>query len=85
MITKEQAMTHRGEFWHMYMKNADGTPTRCRANGKCMTWKSKPEAWKLPVKYGLKDYFYLTPGSAYEWCLPANWPVEHQIFNGVKS
>lgn len=85
MITKAQAMTHKGEFWHMYVKNADGTPVRCRPNGRCKTWATRPEDWQLSVKYGLQQYFYLSRFNAHEWCLPELWEVEHVIFQGVKS
>lgn len=66
MITKQQAMTER-EFHHTTAKNADGTPLRCRANGKCKTWKTRPDEFRLPVKYGLKQCFYITEDNANEW------------------
>jgi hypothetical protein len=85
MITKDIAedLRHGAELWHVTGKNADGTPLRARVNGKCLTWKTRPEEFRLPVKHGLKDYFYLArtpqggnerPGS--EWCLPDRWEVE---------
>lgn len=66
MITKEDAMTER-EFHHVSLKNADGTPLRCRANGVCKTWKTRPNDFRLPVKYGLRECFYITPRNAHEW------------------
>lgn len=66
MITKEQAMT-LGMFYHVTARNADGTAVRCRANGRCKTWKTRPDDFRLPVKYGLKRCFYLTPRNADEW------------------
>lgn len=66
MVTKEQAMTRR-EFTHVVAKNRDGTPFRCRANGQCQTWKTRPEEFKLPVKHGLRDCFYITHDNAKEW------------------
>lgn len=56
MITKEQAMTH-SHFHHVTAKNSDGTPVRCRANGTCKTWKTRPDDFRLPVKYGIKECF----------------------------
>lgn len=69
MITKEIALTlHRGQtLYHKKLRNADGTPTRCRVNGKCQTWKTRPSEFKLPVKYGLKTCFYITESNAEEW------------------
>ena len=56
------------EFWHRTITNADGTPVRCRKSGKLKTWKTRPRDFKLPVKYGLKNSFYLTPENIGEWC-----------------
>ncbi len=71
MITKNQAISakRRDEFHHILLKNADGSPLRCRANGACKTWKTRPEAFKLPVKYGLRQCFYITEANAHEWTL----------------
>ena len=66
MVTKEQAMIARN-FEHVSVKNRDGTPARCRANGMCKTWKTRPEDFKLPVKYGMYQCFYITPDNAKEW------------------
>ncbi len=72
MITKELARTlqYRQELWHTSKKNGDGTPVRCRVNGKMRTWKTRPGDWQLPVKHGLKECFYITPENADEWQLP---------------
>ena len=66
MITKDQAMTKR-HFSHVTLKDSRGNPVVCRANGKCQTWKTRPNDFKLPVKYGLYQYFYITPENADEW------------------
>jgi hypothetical protein len=69
MITKLIAVTarHREEFYHVSAKNADGSPVRCRVNGKCRTWSTRPNDWQLPVKHGLKLCFYIGPDNAHEW------------------
>ncbi len=66
MITKQQVMTYR-RFYHKTCRNADGTAARCRANGVCKTWKTRPDDFRLPVKWGLKNCFYLTPTNANGW------------------
>lgn len=69
MITKEiavNAMIYQ-TFHHVSLKNADGTPVRCRVNGACKTWKTRPGDFRLPVKHGLKQCFYITPANAGEW------------------
>ena len=66
MITKQIAITARN-FEHVTIKNKDGTPTRCRAMGQCKTWKTRPDDFKLPVKHGLYNSFYITNDNANEW------------------
>lgn len=66
MITKEQAMNAK-RFTHVTIKNADGTALRVRANGKCKTWKTRPNDFCLPIKYGLYAYGYITQDSANGW------------------
>lgn len=58
------------EYWHRTAKNADGSPLRVRKTGQLKTWKTRPNEFKLPVKYGLKDSFYITHENVDEWCLP---------------
>ncbi len=70
MITKDIAANLRGgtELRHLKLKNADGiSAVRCRVNGQCKVWKTKPSEFKLPVKHGLKNCFYITPENAAEW------------------
>lgn len=69
MVTKEIAVaaSYREEFHHVSEKNADDTPMRCRVNGKCKTWKTRPADFCLPVKYGLRQCFYITPENADQW------------------
>lgn len=69
MITREIALSLRGHqvLQHKTLKNADGTPVRCRVNGACKTWKTRPSEFRLPVKHGLKHCFYITPSNAGEW------------------
>ena len=69
MITKEQAVSasYRDILYHVQFKNKDGSRTRCRVNGKCKTWKTKPKKFKLPVKYGMYECFYITEDNAEQW------------------
>jgi hypothetical protein len=69
MITKNDAIKagYRDEFHHVSLTNADGTPVRCRVNGKCKVWKRDPQRFSLPVKYGMKQCFYLDELTAHLW------------------
>ena len=69
MITKKiaEALNYRDILHHVRYNNADGTPMRCRVNGQLKVWKTRPNDFRLPVKYGLYVYFYITPENAHEW------------------
>lgn len=58
------------EFWHRLLRNADGSPLRCRKTGKIKLWKTRPGQFRQPVKYGLRESFYLTPDNIGDWCEP---------------
>jgi hypothetical protein len=70
MITKAQAVkaTHRQEFFHGSARTAQGNfPAKARVNGKCKTWVTRPNEFRLPMKYGLDDCFYITEQNAEIW------------------
>ncbi len=74
MITKDIALTlHLGQILHhISVKNADGTPLRVRVNGKCQTWKTRPDEFRIPVKHGLYDHGEITKFNGDEWKLSEN-------------
>lgn len=99
-ISKEQAMAlkHGQVLWHMTIKNSLGEPSRCRVSGKCKTWKTRPDDFRLPVKHGIQRSFYITnhrfqyrdsvveqESNYMNWCLPELWPVESELFRGVTA
>ena len=49
------------------LRNSKGAPLYCRVNGKCKTWKTRPDEFRLPVKHGLYTHFYIDKGNAAEW------------------
>ena len=59
-------LRHGQILHHESVKNADGTPARCRVNGAIKLWKTRPDDFRLPVKHGLKDCFYITPENSSE-------------------
>lgn len=43
-----------------------------RINGRCKTWKTRPEDFSLPIKYGFKGpYDYVTPSNMESYHLAA--------------
>lgn len=66
MLTKQQAIDGQ-TFQHVRLKDSRGGALQCRASGKCQTWKTRPNDFKLPVKYGLYQSFYITHSNAHDW------------------
>jgi hypothetical protein len=59
MVTKEQAMTAT-RFKQVARYDGKTCSNNWRASGKCKTWKTRPEEFKLPIKFGLYESSYLT-------------------------
>lgn len=67
VVNRRTALTAQ-YFWHKTAKRSDGrTSIGVRRNGSTKTWKTRPSEFKIPVKYGLYDYFYITDKNADEW------------------
>lgn len=68
-VTRAVALSFRvGDVvHHRSLKNADGTPLRARVNGKVKTWRRRPLAFRVPMKHGLRDCFYLDNANCGEW------------------
>lgn len=58
MYTKEQYLNAKN-FEHATLKNADGTAKRFRRNGANKLWKTRPNEFRIPVKYGMNGYYYI--------------------------
>ncbi len=74
MITKDQAVNarYREEFHAGKCKRFIGPRggerlqvETWRVNGKCQTWKTRPDEFRLPIKYGLKTCGEMTQRNAY--------------------
>jgi len=67
-VNKEIAMS-ADEFFSTTLKNRDKkqTPLKVRRNGKTQTWKTRPNDFKIPVKYGLYEYTYITQDNCDSW------------------
>lgn len=87
MVTKEQAINarHRTEFHYGECKKTvgprGGVTTKIeiwRANGQCKTWKTRPEEFQLPIKYGLRTGSYITHRNAHEFHLASECPLDKE-------
>jgi hypothetical protein len=62
MITKEQALTAREFHSAHYAKPGCMT---WRRNGTTKTWKTRPNEFRVPVKFGLYTYNSITQADAH--------------------
>ena len=67
-VNKEN-QTGKNEFFHVTLLDSRKQPLRCRRNGATKLWKTRPEEFKIPVKYGMYEYFYITQDNAHEWTI----------------
>lgn len=68
-ITPQTALL-AGHFWHRTATTKDGIRAiQCRRNGKTQTWKTRPNEFKIPCKYGMYDFFYITDKNAADWSI----------------
>jgi hypothetical protein len=76
-VSRETAegFTHGHTFHHHSATNADGSPARCRVTGRVKTWRTRPDEFRIPVKHGMRNSFYITHDNAHEWMV--GHPDEH--------
>lgn len=72
MVCRENVESLRPDniIHHMSAKNADGTSLRGKVNGMVKLWKRYPLKFRLPMKYGIRTYFYITEDNAKDWYIP---------------
>lgn len=80
MITKEDALklSIGQTLFHIRQKNSDGSRLRARVNGKTKTWKTRPNAFEIPMKYGFYNTgcFHIFHDGYTEFTNPSNWDIE---------
>jgi hypothetical protein len=55
-----QTSVYHQEFIYTGKHNSSGRYPRVRVNGAPKLWKTRPESVRVPYKYGLYEYGYLT-------------------------
>lgn len=50
----------------LYVKATRGASYKCRRNGRTQTWKTRPDDYRIPFKFGFKDHGALSPAVAYD-------------------
>jgi len=59
-LNEAKNLKHGQIVYHTINKNSDGTAQRWKVNGKVQTWKKDLTRVKIPVKYGMYRYDYIT-------------------------
>ena len=83
MLTMAQVLDERGVREIHLIRGYNGTagctfevgprggvkhrPVVARRNGRVQVWKTRPEDYSAPFKYGLREAFRLTPYEARNW------------------
>ena len=72
-MTRDQAiaLSTGTMLHHVSLRNADQTPLRARVNGRPKLWSTRLEEFRLPMKHGLSNTFYITERDADQWEIPA--------------
>jgi hypothetical protein len=50
--------------------------TRVRVSGQCKTWKTRPNEFRLPIKYGLYDSWAIDQYNGVNFHLPSDCPIK---------
>ena len=78
MITKQEAMDlDIGQvIYHGKNRDSKNYPQKWRVNGKTQTWKTRPNDFKVPLKHGMYDWWYLQPSNVEDFHHSRNCPFE---------
>lgn len=74
-VTKDDCM--KGGTFHLTAFCTPVHTVRWRANGKCKVWVTRPDEFRLPVKFGLRDYDYITEENADKFHRQEDCPHGH--------
>ena len=67
MISKQEAMSlHYGQVLGM-ISYRDNRIIHVRVSGACKTWKTRPNDFRLPVRFGLYENGAIEPGNAWRF------------------
>jgi hypothetical protein len=76
VITRQQAVDTEITRFHEEHEPA-GKIYEWRRNGATQTWKTRPDDFRLPIKYGQKSYDNITPANAHLMHAEQDCPTRH--------
>lgn len=80
-LTPQTALTANTFYSRLHTYKDGKRPIEVRRNGATKTWKTRPGEFRIPVKYGMYEYFYITDKDAAEW---STIPLPHKT-KGVEG
>jgi hypothetical protein len=88
MVTKDDCVNagYRDTFRYLagtYSRSKD--LKQVRVSGKCKTWKTRPDDFQLPVKYGMYESLYITPSNAAMFITEAEYEARKESAQAVGS
>jgi hypothetical protein len=78
-VTRAQALT--ANVFHEDHEPA-GKIYAWRRNGRTQTWVTRPDDFRVPIKYGLKSYDQITAATAMNMHAEEDCPTRHVRVNG---
>lgn len=67
IIDRQTVVRIGGHVYNKYYINADGSPLTVRITGRVQTWRTRPEEFRVPWKYGMYMYGEITHQNADDW------------------
>lgn len=64
-----KALRHGQTIYFIGEYDSNGQASKARVTGKVITWKTRPNDYRVPIKRGLYDSGYLTPSNAERFTL----------------
>ncbi len=61
-LEKAKTLTNGQRLTHKTQRNASGDLKTVKVNGNAKTWKTRPNAVRIPAKYGLYEFFQIGQG-----------------------
>jgi hypothetical protein len=83
-VTQDQAMTadtfHYGDCVRTHGPRGGVTEeiVTWRRNGETKLWKTRPQDFRVPIKYGLRRGWYLTPDNARDFHTAEDCPLKDE-------
>lgn len=88
MVTKQDCI-NGGLFRYLKAtyksRGRTNEPIQVRSSGRCQTWKTRPDDFKLPVKYGMYESSYITQDNAPFFITEAEYQQRGEQAQAVSS